>query len=120
MDAIQIKGIRGYGYTGLLPEEQILGQWFVVDLTLWLNLEKSGSSDAIEDTLDYRKAIALVKHQITSQKYALVEKLAAVIAMEILNLDKLEQVRVQLTKVSPPIPEFEGKIIIDITRSRIG
>ena len=24
MDAIEIKGIRAYGYTGLLPEEQVL------------------------------------------------------------------------------------------------
>jgi dihydroneopterin aldolase len=58
MDCIQLTGIRAYGYTGFLPEEQVLGQWFEVDLTLWLDLAKSGASDRIEDTLDYRNSKA--------------------------------------------------------------
>ncbi len=36
MDCIHVTGIRAYGYTGYLPEEQSLGQWFEVDLKLWL------------------------------------------------------------------------------------
>ncbi len=58
MDSIQIRGIRAYGYTGYLPEENVLGQWFEVDLTLWTPLEKAGISDDIADTVDYREAIA--------------------------------------------------------------
>lgn len=119
MDAIQITGIRCYGYTGYLPEEQVLGQWFEVDLTLWVDLSKAGQSDRIEDTCDYRGAISTVKNLIKEQKFALVEKLAAAIADEILKLEKVEQVRVQLSKPAAPIPDFEGRITIDITRSQI-
>jgi dihydroneopterin aldolase len=61
MDAIQINNIRVYGYTGALLEEQILGQWFTVNLTLWLDLHKAGETDQLTDTLDYQDAIALVK-----------------------------------------------------------
>jgi dihydroneopterin aldolase len=117
MDLISLTGIRCYGYTGFLPEEQVLGQWFEVDLTIWVNLEAAGKSDNIEDTLDYRKAIELVKHQIGTKKYALVEKLAAAIAEDVLQLEKVEKVRVQLSKPAAPIPDFGGKISIDITRS---
>jgi len=38
-------------------EEQVLGQWFEVDVTLWVELAPAGKSDAIEDTLDYRSAM---------------------------------------------------------------
>jgi 7,8-dihydroneopterin aldolase/epimerase/oxygenase len=117
MDSIRVTGIRSYGYTGYLPEEQILGQWFEVDLTLWLDLATAGESDRIEDTYDYRAAIALVKNLIKNEKYALVEKLATAIADKILQLDKVRQVRVQLSKPAAPIPDFEGRIVIDITRS---
>lgn len=117
MDRIKVTGIRCYGYTGLLPEEQILGQWFDVDLTIWVNLEKAGESDRIEDTLDYRSAIKLVKNQIGNNKYALVEKLASAIADAILQIEKVNKVRVQLSKPAAPIPDFGGKITIDITRS---
>lgn len=120
MDSIQLTGIRCYGYTGYLPEEQILGQWFEIDLTLWLDLSLAGKSDNIEHTLDYRQAIALVKKLVSTSKFALVEKLAAAIAQEVLQLELVQQVRVQLTKPAAPIPDFGGKIAIDITRNKEG
>lgn len=118
MDSIEVTGIRAYGYTGFLPEERILGQWFEVDLTLWLDLKISAKSDDLNDTADYRQAISIVKHIIKTAKFALVEKLAEVIADDILKLEPVNQVRVRLSKPAPPIPDFEGKIIIDITRSQ--
>ena len=117
MDSIQVNGIRAYGYVGYLPEERVLGQWFEVDLTLWVDLTTAGKSDKIEDTLDYREAIAIVKEQITTAKYALVEKLVGAIADKILTLDKVERVRVRLSKPAAPIPDFSGRITLDITRS---
>lgn len=117
MDSIRVSGIRAYGYVGYLPEERVLGQWFEVDLTLWVDLAPAGKSDDIADTLDYREAIAIVKEQITTAKFDLVEKLVSAIADKILALEKVEQVRVELSKPAAPIPEFGGRITLDITRS---
>lgn len=117
MDCIEVTGIRCYGYVGYLPEEQVLGQWFEVDLTLWIDLTAAGGSDDISDTLDYRRAIATVKDLVKTSKFALVEKLASAIADAILKLDRVQQVRVRLIKCAAPIPDFDGKIIIDITRT---
>ena len=116
MDSISVTGIRSYGYTGYLPEEQVLGQWFEVDLTLWLDLAPAAKSDDIVDTFDYREAINLVKETIKSSKFALVEKLVEAIAQKILDLDRVDKVRVKLSKPGAPIPEFSGKITLDITR----
>jgi dihydroneopterin aldolase len=119
MDCIRLTGIRCYGYIGLLPEEQVLGQWFEVDLTLWLDLAQAGQSDRIEDTLDYRGAIATVKELIKTAKFALVERLATAIAEAVLQTDeRVAQVRVQVSKPAAPIPDFGGKITIDLTRTR--
>jgi dihydroneopterin aldolase len=118
MDSIQVKGIRAYGYVGYLPEERVLGQWFEVDLTIWVDLSAAAHSDDIADTLDYREAIALVKEQITTAKFALVEKLVSAIADKILSLDKVHQVRVQLSKPAAPIPDFGGRITLDIIRTK--
>ena len=117
MDSISVTGIRSYGYTGYLPEEQVLGQWFEVDLTLWLNLAPAAKSDDIADTFDYREAITLVKETVKASKFALVEKLIEAIAQKILDLDKVGKVRVKLSKPGAPIPEFGGRITLDITRS---
>jgi dihydroneopterin aldolase len=119
MDCIQVTGIRSYGYTGYLQEEQALGQWFEVDLTMWLDLAAAGQSDDIIDTLDYRRAIETVKQLVKTGKFALVEKLANAIADAILKLDRVQQVQVRLTKLAAPIPDFGGKITIDITRTHM-
>jgi 7,8-dihydroneopterin aldolase/epimerase/oxygenase len=119
MDCIHIDNIRCYGYTGFLPEEQILGQWFEVDLALWLNLSKAGTSDAIEDTLDYRNAIAKVKELVKTAKFALVERLAEAIATSLLEFEPVIQVQVKLTKPAAPIPDFGGKITVELTRSKL-
>ncbi len=118
MDFIQVSGIRAYGYTGYLKEEQVLGQWFEVNITLGVDLLESGISDDIDDTLDYRNVIEKTKFHIENSRFALVEKLAHVIATDILTLEKAEQVRVELSKLAPPIPGFAGKITIDITRDK--
>lgn len=118
MEFIEISEIRSYGYTGYLPEEQVLGQWFEVDLIIGLDLTTAGNSDQIKDTLDYRQVIAIVKRLISTQKFALVEKLAEVISQEILILDKVKQVKVRLSKPAAPIADFNGKITVDITRRR--
>jgi dihydroneopterin aldolase len=116
MDCIQITRIRCYGYTGYLQEEQVLGQWFEVDLTLGLDLIAAGQSDEITDTLDYRRAIETVKQLVKTSKFALVEKLASAIADAVLELDRVQQVQVRLSKLAAPIPDFGGQITIDITR----
>ena len=117
MDSIQVNGIRAYGYVGYLPEERVLGQWFEVDLTLWVDLAPASQSDSIQDTLDYREAIAIVKEEITTAKFDLVESLINAIARRLLDLEKVSKVRVKLSKPAAPIPEFGGRITLDITRS---
>ncbi|PNW49127.1 UNVERIFIED_CONTAM: dihydroneopterin aldolase [Euhalothece sp. KZN 001] len=118
MDTIELNEIRCYGYTGFLPEEQVLGQWFEVNLILSLDLAPAGVSDHIEDTLDYRSAIARVKQIIETEKFALIEKLAHRIAQAILELDLVQEVCVELSKPAPPIPNFDGEITVTITREK--
>ena len=117
MDKMEITGIKCYGYTGYLPEEQILGQWFEIDVIIWTNLLIAGKSDDIKDTVDYRHIINIVKDLMKNTKFALIERLIEAIAQEILKLDKIEKVQVRLCKSNPPIPDFSGKITLDITRS---
>ncbi|MBD2209188.1 dihydroneopterin aldolase [Nostoc linckia FACHB-104] len=119
MDCIHLTGIRAYGYTGYLPEEQVLGQWFEVDVKLWLDLSKPAQTDAIADTLDYRSVISLVQNLVKSSKFALVEKLAGTIADSILQeCDRVTKVEVTLSKPAAPIPDFGGKISIELTRTQ--
>ncbi len=120
-DCIQLQGIRCYGYVGYFSEEQTLGQWFEVNLWLWLDLAQAGSSDRLEDTLDYGQIIQATQKLVETAKFSLLEKLATAIATQIFDLQThshpiIEQVKVQLVKLSPAIPNFSGRVVIEITR----
>ena len=119
MDCIHVSGIRAYGYTGYLPEEQILGQWFEVNTKLWLDISTAAKTENIEKTIDYRITIDIVKNLIQDSKFVLIERLVEAIADSILQQsENISQVQVILSKTNAPIPDFGGKISIDVTRSR--
>jgi 7,8-dihydroneopterin aldolase/epimerase/oxygenase len=115
-DCIHIQTIRAYGYTGALPEEQTLGQWFEVDLTLWLDLSEAGRSDRLQDTLNYCDIIEIVQNIVQTSRLTLLERLATLIAEAVLEFHRVEQVCVKMIKPAAPIPGFDGRLVIDITR----
>jgi dihydroneopterin aldolase len=119
MDCIHLTGIRCYGYTGYLAEEQVLGQWFEVDVKLWLDISTAAKTDAIEDTLDYRSVISLIQNLVKTSKFSLLERLVGTIADSILQeCDLVTQVQLTVSKPAAPIPDFGGKISIEVTRTK--
>ncbi len=116
-DCIHLEGIRAYGYTGFFVEEQKLGQWYELELKLWLDVSKPAQTDCLDDTYDYSADIQVIMNLIRTAKFRLIERLAAAIADIILTSGKVEQVYVRLTKVNPPIPNFTGTVSIEITRT---
>jgi dihydroneopterin aldolase len=116
MDSLEIRGIRAYGYTGFFPEEQQLGQWFEVDLTLWLDLALAGETDELAHTFDYSMAVQAVQQLIQTVQFRTIEGLATEIAQTLLQSPQISQLKVRLTKCHPPIPNFSGQVTIEIIR----
>jgi ribonuclease HI len=114
---IHLTGVRAYGYVGFLPEENVLGQWFTVDVTLWTDFEAATRTDAIADTIDYCSCIAKIEKTIQTSKFALIERLAGAIADRLLEDTKIEKLELRVTK-NPPIPNFLGKVAVEISRDR--
>jgi len=118
-DTIVLNNIRAYGYTGLLPEERTLGQWFAVDVRLELCLETAGQTDDIGDTLDYRGVIDQIQTTIRTERFLLLERLAQVLTQQVLAFPLVQAVTLRVTKVAPPIPDFTGQISIELHRGKV-
>ena len=52
MDRICIKGLEIFGKHGVLPEENALGQKFVISATLFCDTRGAGQSDRLEDSVN--------------------------------------------------------------------
>jgi len=117
MNKIILKGVKAYGYVGLLPEEKILGQWFEVDAIIWTDFSKAELSDAIADTLDYRSCIRKIEHLIQTAKFDLIERLAGAIADSLMDDPQISKLQLTVIK-HPPIPNFAGAVAVEVHRER--
>ena len=113
MIKIAINEIVVYGYHGVLPAEQALGQEFRVDLELTVDLPEQ-FKDRIEETADYCIAVDTVRRILKGKPRRLLETLAREIAGELTALPGISGVRVSISKPHPPIPDVKGGVTVTI------
>ena len=115
-DFISIKGIRAFGHHGLLPDERVRGQEFIVDVALHFPLRDAGVSDEITKTVDYGLIALIVNKHIIGEPVNLIETLAEKIASEILENSRIEKVEVTVHKPHAPIAVEFSNVSVTITR----
>lgn len=119
MDRIELKGMRFFGYHGVYPEENKLGQQFVVDLTLYLDLADAGRRDDLSATVNYADVCRLVGDIVTGPPHRLIEALAERIAMKVLEAyTKVSEITVRVTKPHPPVDVHFDGVAVEIHRRR--
>ncbi len=119
MDSIQIKDLRFHGRHGVLPEENALGQTFLVTLTLETDLRAAGTGDNLAQSIDYRGPIGVAREIVEGPPVKLLETLAERIADGILNrYPAIHAVTVEAGKPAPPVPETCGGVFVKIRRIR--
>ena len=103
-DSIKLSNIKLYGYHGVNDFERENGQFFLINLQLFLDLKIAGLSDSLKDTVDYSKVYESIKNIIEGPSIKLLEKLAAVIADEIFEtFPQVGELKVEIEKPNPPI-----------------
>ena len=118
-DHILLEGMTFYGYHGVNAEERQLGQRFVVDLQVQLDLTASGRSDALADTVSYTDLYRAVKAVVEGERYKLLEAVAEAVAQRVLASFPVSAVRTRVQKPSPPIKDavLQG-VTVEIYRER--
>jgi 7,8-dihydroneopterin aldolase/epimerase/oxygenase len=108
-----------YGYHGVFPEENRLGQRFKVDLTVSLDLKKAGDTDELEHSVNYGELFQVCKEIVEGKPFKLVESVAEKIAGNVLKKFVLiSEVTVKVIKPDPPIPGHYRSVAVEITRRR--
>ena len=102
-DQILLQGMQFYGYHGVNPEERVLGQRYVVDLTADLDLSRSGQTDRLEDTVSYSHIYRTVRTVMEGDPRNLLESAAQAIADRVLAEFPVDAVSVTVKKPNPPV-----------------
>ena len=98
-DRILLEGMTFHGRHGTLPAERELGQPFVVDVELRLDLRPAGLSDDLEKTVDYGEVHRMARGIVEGEPVGLTETLAERISAAVLeNFPAVKSVRVRVAK----------------------
>jgi len=117
-DVIHLRGLEFFSYHGVLPEEQVLGQRFLIDIDLFSDLQRAGSSDQVEDTIHYGEVYQVIRTCVTEGRYLLIERLAEEIAQRVLREFACASVRVEVHKPQAPVPGIFRDVSVEIWRGR--
>lgn len=119
MDKITVRGMRFFGYHGVLPEENRLGQRFDVDVELVLDLEDAAAADDLAQTVNYAELYERVKAIVEGPPCRLIEALARRIATDLLGTYTIiNEVTVRVTKPHPPFDLRHGAVAVELNRKR--
>jgi dihydroneopterin aldolase len=118
-DRIFVHGLALHAFHGVMPHEAKVGQTFMLDLELDIDLTAAASSDKVADTVGYDKVVACASEAFTSRRLRLIEAAAGTVADALLaRFAKVQTVKVTIHKPHAPIAATFNDIGIALTRRR--
>jgi dihydroneopterin aldolase len=114
MITVELRGLRVFGRHGVREHEQRDGQDFLFDVDL--EVGSRGSSDRLEDAVDYSAVARTVQEVSDAHRYDLLEALATAVADELLQRFAAERVLVRVTKPAVKPGGLEGVAGVSVSR----
>jgi len=116
MALIRIEDMEFYAFHGHYREEQIVGNHFMVDVTLETDTGKAEKSDELHDTLNYQKAYLIVKREMEKTSNLLEHIAARIIDALHSEMDGIIKATVRVSKLNPVMGGRIGRVSIEISR----
>jgi dihydroneopterin aldolase len=117
--AVFVNGLVLHAYHGVMPHEAKVGQPFVLDLMLDIDLTEASRTDTLKHTVSYEQLVKTVSGAFGSRRYRLVEAAAGAVADAVLDHYPLvSSVRVTVRKPHAPIAATFDDVGVIITRAR--
>lgn len=113
---IQLDNLVFYAYHGVLPQETVVGNTFIVNLKIRVDFMEACISDDLSHTISYADVYHIIKREID-----IPSKLLEHVAYRILKAirseySQIEEIELKLSKRNPPIGgqmDYASIILID-------
>jgi 7,8-dihydroneopterin aldolase/epimerase/oxygenase len=120
-DTIFVNGLLVHAHHGVMAHEEQVGQRFMIDLELAIDLAEAGRSDKLADTVSYSAIVDTATRAFTRKSFRLVEAAAAAVADDLIAaFPPVLSVRVTLHKPHAPIAAIFNDVGVSILRKRHG
>jgi dihydroneopterin aldolase len=116
MGLIQIENMEFYAFHGHFKEERIVGNKFLVDLTIETDMKLPAESDNLKDAVNYQRVYEIIKAQMGLKSHLLEHIASRIIEAIYAELTGIEKITVKVSKMNPPMGGKIGSVSIVMTR----
>ncbi|SDB27717.1 2-amino-4-hydroxy-6-hydroxymethyldihydropteridine diphosphokinase [Eubacterium oxidoreducens] len=117
MDQIKIKNLEVFGHHGLLPEENTLGQKFLINATLYIQAGIAGQSDKMSDSIHYGDVCQFITKFMHDHTFKLIETVAEQLSRQLLlTYPRMKKIRLEVLKPWAPIGLPLESVSVEVVR----
>lgn len=100
---IYLRNVRFHAFHGVLPQEGIVGNDYLVNLVLDYDFSSAMKTDNLEGTLNYAEVYQKVREEMVTPS-KLLEHVAGRIAHRLFSdFPEIQKLQLSITKVNPPM-----------------
>lgn len=116
-DIIKIKNLEVFSRIGVLKEENVLGQKFLISVNMYTDMSEAASGDDIEKTVNYAEVCNCIYEYMKDNTAKLIEKAATDIAELILiRFEHVFRAEVEVSKPGAPVSMHFENISVAVSR----
>lgn len=104
---IELKEMIFHAYHGVLQQEKLVGNTFVVNLLLTADISDAIQSDRLADTIDYSQLFSLVKNEMNIPSQLLEHVAGRIVNCLKEKYPNITEITLKLSKLNPP---FSGEL----------
>jgi dihydroneopterin aldolase len=116
MGLIQIENMEFYSFHGHFKEERIVGNKFLVDLTIETDMKIPAESDNLKDAVNYQRVYEIVKQQMELKSHLLEHIAGRILDAVYAEMKGINKVTVKVSKLNPPMGGKIGSVSVILSR----
>jgi dihydroneopterin aldolase len=105
-----------YSFHGHFREERIVGNKFLVNLTIETDMTVPARTDNLKDAVNYQKAYEIVKQQMDIKSYLLENIAGRILDALFTEMKGIQKATVKVSKLNPPLGGKISSVSVEMTR----
>jgi dihydroneopterin aldolase len=115
MIKVALQGVKFFAYHGFYPEEQVLGNHFIVDVSVEFAQQHHFGDDEIAHTVNYEQLFQMVDTEMRNTRKLLETVVQGIIDRAKTAYPFVALICVSIKKLNPPLPGQVDASFIQIT-----
>ncbi len=114
---VALQGVRFFAYHGFYPEEQLLGNEFILDIETELEVYGNGNDD-LSQTVNYERLFEIAKKEMNITRKLMETVAHSILAQIRHDFLAVKSIRISIRKLHPPLAGEVNSSLVELNFHR--